>query len=340
MDCDFELALYTDARELLRAYVTPDWIDRLVSDARFSASRAGAIPCEETSFTVCMRPTWCKVAGREARPAVSHVTIELCGQTTQAGFSKRYFYQSFLAPLAQRLSSAAVSARLLAPGDSYVYLLLARGEAALDPQPTDLPLSAQRRERPSADVWPNMDAADFPVYVDDRVIRDLRAHAASDREREVGGFLLGILGQAPADPELFLEVTGFVPAHYVESTLASVKLKAESWAEAMDEAVRRGLGESVVGWAHSHTFGGARSPNADCGHTSDNLFLSTQDVFIHETMFAFPHALALVVDARRGITAQDMPVALFGWRDGILAHREFQSLRPAHDASPAAGGRQ
>ena len=214
MDTGLELALYTDEQELLRAYVTPDWIDRPVRDTRFSASRIGAIPCEEAHFTVSVRPTWSVVDGRESRPAVSHVIIELHGQDTGASFSKRYFYQSFLAPLARRLSSAAVSVRLLTPGDSYFYLLLARSEAAPDPQSRDLPLSVQRREPPPVHTRASTGRIDFPVYVNDRVIRDLRIHAASDREREVGGFLLGILGQAAAAPELFLEVTRFVPAHY------------------------------------------------------------------------------------------------------------------------------
>lgn len=321
----FEIALYRGSLRLVQAAIPGSWVERLIADARFSGSRAGVIPTEETSFRVSVRPVWCVREGQALRPVVSDVAVELEGADSGTCFRKEFFYQEFLAPLAQQFAATLVSLRLLAPGDVYCYLLLAPDgqQGALDEQ-RELPLRVQRRQPPPAQQSTRVAADEFPVFIAARALRAFRAHVAANQQQEAAGFLLGLLGRAPGSSELFLEVTEFIPAYAVESTPASVKLKAESWAAALDAIEHRGLGEEIVGWAHSHPFQphDFDSERRTTAPTA-NLFLSSQDTFIHETMFGFPWAVALVADGRPGVASEDLPVALFGWRQGLLAHRGF-----------------
>lgn len=128
------------------------------------------------------------------------------------------------------------------------------------------------------------ETADLPIYVDLDVLRDMEAHAQTDKSVELGGVMLG--GQFEDDDgNAFVIVTDSLRAKHYESTKGSFKFTHDTWSE-----ITRQRGEfpdelQMVGWYHTHP---------DWG-----VFLSGMDMFICDNFFNRELDIALVIDPCR-----------------------------------------
>lgn len=122
---------------------------------------------------------------------------------------------------------------------------------------------------------------DLPIYVDLDVMRDMEAHAQSDKTVELGGVLLG--RQSLDDQgQPFVVVTDWLQADHYESTRSRFKFTHETWAEITKRRDGYPNDTEMVGWYHTHPGWG--------------IFLSDMDMFICKNFFNRPLDVALVID--------------------------------------------
>ena len=159
----------------------------------------------------------------------------------------------------------------------------------------------KRRRRGADDDLPGLSHA---------VRADIYEHIFSNDDHEVGGVLVGTLGE-----QALPTVTGSIAALEARGERASVTFTHDAWATVHATLERDFPGQGIVGWYHSHPGFG--------------IFLSRHDLFIHENFFTDPRQVAYVVDPHAGTEG------LFVWRDGKVTEL-FQ--RPAGRAG--TGGRQ
>lgn len=150
--------------------------------------------------------------------------------------------------------------------------------------------------------------------LDDVLDTDVYAHCFEDIRTEVGGVLLGRL-----------------PNHGPPAVMASIRMRnteagsvsfsQEAW-EQIHRVRRRTYPEyEIVGWYHSYPGFG--------------VFLSEQDRFIHETLFAHRSQIVLVIDP----VAQEE--AVFRWSSGEIAEYlrrtcgDVEAIRPRSRWDPS-----
>lgn len=122
---------------------------------------------------------------------------------------------------------------------------------------------------------------DLPIFVDLDVMRDMEAHAQSDKTVELGGVLLG--SQSLDDQgQPFVVVTDWLQADHYESTRSRFKFTHETWAEITKRRDGYPNDTEMVGWYHTHPGWG--------------IFLSDMDMFICKNFFNRPLDVALVID--------------------------------------------
>lgn len=135
-----------------------------------------------------------------------------------------------------------------------------------------------------------------PVFIMESVMRAIEQHASREKDREIGGVLLGEFYRD--ENGSFVEITDHIEARTAKSTDVSLTFTHETWEQISQEQSRRGGEARIVGWYHSHPGLG--------------VFMSREDEFIHTSFFADPWNVALVVD----------PVyhnwGCFKWNDGAL----------------------
>jgi proteasome lid subunit RPN8/RPN11 len=136
----------------------------------------------------------------------------------------------------------------------------------------------------------------IPVFVAESVMRAIERHAASQKDKEIGGVLLG--GFFRSDEGSFVEVTDSIEAKGAEGTDVSLTFTHDTWEQINADQSRRAPESEIVGWYHSHPALG--------------VFMSKEDEFIHASYFADPWHVALVVDP----TYHNW--GCFKWRDGAL----------------------
>jgi proteasome lid subunit RPN8/RPN11 len=98
------------------------------------------------------------------------------------------------------------------------------------------------------------------------------------RRIEMGGLMLGRVFDAAPCPAIVL-IEGFVPSDDFEGTAVSLRMETAVWEKAR---LTQRVGQSVVGWYHSH-------PNL-------GAFFSGTDQRTQAAFFTQHHALGLVVD--------------------------------------------
>jgi proteasome lid subunit RPN8/RPN11 len=128
---------------------------------------------------------------------------------------------------------------------------------------------------------------DFVLVVADAALREARAYSMTDRDREVGGLLVGgfYIDDTFARPLRYVEIEGFVPAVRGISQTGHFTFTHEAWAGARRIKEQRFGDELInVGWHHTHPGIGP--------------FLSNQDQYIQKHHFPEPWMTALVVDPR------------------------------------------
>jgi proteasome lid subunit RPN8/RPN11 len=176
--------------------------------------------------------------------------------------------------------------------------------------------------------WDGPSPVDVPVLIPRRVLEEALAEAQRTPDREVGGLLLGHLRRDAETRELFVEITGYVPAEETIATSVSVTFTTATWSRAREVIELRGEGEIFVGWVHSHPFG-LPEPCPDPlppEWPDEFLFFSSEDKFLMELAFPRPFMVGLQtgIEPRLEQALGHAPVRLYGWREGLIVPRGFE----------------
>ena len=107
-------------------------------------------------------------------------------------------------------------------------------------------------------------------------------HATSDISREVGGVLVGQVLQARKGKGQYVVVEDTIEAHHTQYGPAHLTFTHDSLVRLNNELEDRFPGRQMVGWYHTH-------PNMD-------VFLSSQDTWLHANVFGEPWQVALVIE--------------------------------------------
>lgn len=122
---------------------------------------------------------------------------------------------------------------------------------------------------------------DLRIFVDLDIMRDMEAHAHSNRRVELGGVLLG-KQQIDGNGRPFVYVFEALRAEHYEATKGSFKFTHETWSQITRDRAKFHPDLEMVGWYHTHP-----------GWT---VFLSDMDLFICNHFFNRPQDVALVID--------------------------------------------
>jgi proteasome lid subunit RPN8/RPN11 len=128
--------------------------------------------------------------------------------------------------------------------------------------------------------------SDMPIFVLEKVLKEIIAYSRTDKDQELGGVLVG--GYYRWEGRDYIEIDGYLAARLGQGRSASFTFTHEAWHD-----IHQRLGDTderlLVGWHHTHpTFG---------------CFLSGHDRFIQDNFFDLPWQVALVVDPCRNTLA-------------------------------------
>jgi proteasome lid subunit RPN8/RPN11 len=331
---DFELRLVlsrSDGSALAVARISPDW-EPVRQHVWFADVRSGQLRGDEVVRALPVTPLWSPTAGQ---PFVQgfRVGVEAGGapRTTDVDAAR-------LAPLGAELARRLTTRAGLSDTGQCSFSVIAEPRAT---DQSDIIVSPLEVEAASGEPFGDgslsqrtlgarvvgpADAAMMPAFLAGAVLDETREIVARSGDQETGGILVGHVLRDAAVPEAFVEVTGQIPADHTVSDVASLTFTANTWTAASDALLRRGAGEVMVGWWHSHPVnewcpecppGRKRRCNLTAG------FLSSKDRLLHRTVFSAPYSVALVL-SQRG--AGDVGFSLFGWDRGLLTVRGFGVL--------------
>ncbi len=131
---------------------------------------------------------------------------------------------------------------------------------------------------------------DLPIFIHEKVLKEIIAYSRTDKDRELGGVLVG--GFYVDSGQEFIEIESYLEASKGVGQTASFTFTHDAWSD-IHERLKDDT-KVLVGWHHTHpTFG---------------CFLSSHDRFIHDNFFNLHWQVALVVDPCRNT------LAFFQWR--------------------------
>ena len=137
------------------------------------------------------------------------------------------------------------------------------------------------RWEPAGAQAPQIDD-ELKLVVTQDVLNEVNRHTGSTLERELGGFLLGNLYYCPNTGSQYVLIDQLWEARFTIGTEVSLRLTTDTWADLTDQMQTRFRGKLLVGWYHSH-------PRM-------SVFLSGDDLELHESRFSEPWMVALVVE--------------------------------------------
>lgn len=120
------------------------------------------------------------------------------------------------------------------------------------------------------------------VFVSPRAFVRFCAHAGSDLDNEVGGWLIGKWCQDKRSDDQFVVVESILPAPYVQHGGAYLTFTQDSQVALYALKEQRYPGKDLVGWYHTH-------PRM-------SIFLSEYDIWLHKNFFPHPYQVALVIE--------------------------------------------
>ena len=326
-DWSFQIELHTsDGTPLGRHVVEVDW-EPAIEDVQMQKWRAGELRhVPRSGFQ--REPIWDLAKGE---PYLASVHVTHGGHNVEV--PQRYFDSA-----ARRVSFALVEQGLLRKDDAFVYQPVAF--RADPPQPVAQPRRIFRVEElppplphfvesdltvlearsfPSGEMAPD----DLPVFIPQRVIDEADAQTRAAGAVETAGILLGHLHRDPATGALAAIVSAQIPAVGTHGASMKVTFTSETWVAMQTAIEQRGLGESAIGWWHSHPAASAWCvrcpPESQRACPYQRPFMSEDDRLLHRAVFVRAHCVALVVvDAVDGLRH-----GLFGWRKGLVQARGF-----------------
>lgn len=144
----------------------------------------------------------------------------------------------------------------------------------------------------TAEPWGEADAPTLPqVVITAAALEDVRRHAESDLQVELGGTLLGSVLRHEGRPVVIVEAA--IPARSSEHSAVHFTFTADAWRQLNQDREAQFPDLQTVGWFHTHP---------DLG-----VFYSSDDVVVHSAAFTQPWHIGLVIDPARG------EMAFFGW---------------------------
>ena len=120
------------------------------------------------------------------------------------------------------------------------------------------------------------------VFVTQRAFVRICAHAGSDLQNEVGGWLVGKWRADRQSGVPFIVVEAILPAPHTRHGSAFLTFTQDTQVALYEELRERYPGKELVGWYHTHPRMG--------------IFLSEYDTFLHRNFFPEQHHVALVVE--------------------------------------------
>ncbi|MCC7342860.1 MAG: Mov34/MPN/PAD-1 family protein [Bryobacterales bacterium] len=165
---------------------------------------------------------------------------------------------------------------------------------------------------PPAEITPEMLAATARVAIAASVVQRIHRHARSEMNAEICGVLIGEEAAGVTLIEASIEGEGAAKGG------AHVTFTQETWAHIYAVKDREFPEKRIVGWYHSHPGFG--------------IFLSRQDLFIHENFFSASTQVAWVYDPHSD------EEGCFGWVDGKVTRvREIRLIETAAADAPIEG---
>ncbi|TET53517.1 MAG: hypothetical protein E3J64_03440, partial [Anaerolineales bacterium] len=107
-------------------------------------------------------------------------------------------------------------------------------------------------------------------------------HAASDVSHEVGGVLVGQVLRGKQGETTYIVIEDTIQAEHTQFGPAHLTFTQDSLVHLNNELNDRFPGRQMVGWYHTH-------PRMD-------IFLSSQDTWLHSNLFSEPWQVALVME--------------------------------------------
>ena len=120
------------------------------------------------------------------------------------------------------------------------------------------------------------------VFVTQRAFVRFCAHAGSDLQNEVGGWLIGKWRADKATGEHFIVVEAILPAPHTRHGSAYLTFTQDTQIALYEELKERYPGKELVGWYHTHPRMG--------------VFLSEYDTWLHRNFFPELYQVALVIE--------------------------------------------
>jgi proteasome lid subunit RPN8/RPN11 len=172
------------------------------------------------------------------------------------------------------------------------------------PLPHSAHIPYRRARRWWSDVEENHRPPPVSVFVTQKAYVRICAHAGSDLENEVGGWLVGKRRTDHHTGEDFIVVEAVLPALHTRQGSAFLTFTQDSQVAMYELMEDRYPGKELVGWYHTHPKMG--------------VFLSNYDVWLHKHFFIKPWQVALVVEPHSNVAG------FFAWdTEGQLDSRYY-----------------
>jgi proteasome lid subunit RPN8/RPN11 len=120
------------------------------------------------------------------------------------------------------------------------------------------------------------------VFMSPRAYVRVCAHAGSDLDNEVGGWLIGKWRVDKRTGQEFTVIDAILPADHIRHGSAFLTFTQDSQVALYDQLTERFPEKELVGWYHTHPRMG--------------IFLSDYDLWLHSNFFPDPHQVALVIE--------------------------------------------
>lgn len=120
------------------------------------------------------------------------------------------------------------------------------------------------------------------VFVTQRAFVRVCAHAGSDLENEVGGWLAGKWRVDKKSGEQFIVVENILPAKHTRHGKAHLTFTQDTQVSLLSIFEERYPDRELVGWYHTHPGMG--------------IFLSSYDIWLHQNFFPQLYQVALVIE--------------------------------------------
>jgi proteasome lid subunit RPN8/RPN11 len=303
---------------------------------RFAALRQWVDPALAAEAEIRIAPIWHATAGAPYVEGLRVTARADAAPAVTADIPTSYFKSS-----AMRIGDALVSLKKLESGELFTYAVLAypaaeaRGNESPDaleiediPVPATLSAGSIDTEIERSIAFGDLGSGLLPVFVPQGVIDEVMALTEQADTVEVGAVLIGKMHRDARSRELFMKVTGQIPARHTLSESTKVSFTAETWAAVQAALDLRRSGEQMVGWFHNHP---ARHwcnkdclPEAKLQCPFTKPFFSSADCDLHRVAFCSPHCIALLVTN----TFSGMKITMYGWDRALIIQRGFHIAKP------------